>query len=272
MLEDYIKEIVKNEIAKNNLNKQYGKNSLPIYKVFGDHFNHFIFLTSSNDIRNLLYKLFEDKRSKNCLYFHFFKDDVAMCSISAHKAWNTKFGELVDELEIKSNRFIITKKTGGIDIEKQKLKQENEKLKHENKELKNLSCTIVVGNDGKLDSSFNQKLKSENEKLKKELLDSKNGLNGANHVIKNNKEWINQQDKKIKELEETIRCLKSDKEDLKYNLRRKSTQKIQLETKNKWLEDKFKRIYKTIEENYYQDGYYELLRIKNIILEILKES
>lgn len=157
MLEDYIKEIVKEEIEKDNLNKQRVKNSLPIYKVFGDHFNHFTFLTSSNDIRNLLYKLFEDKRSKNCLYFHFFKDDVAMCSISNHKAWNTKFGELVDELEIKSNRFIITKKTGGIDIEKQKLKQENEKLKKENEdanlELETIMNTVEI-------------LGKENEKLK----------------------------------------------------------------------------------------------------------
>lgn len=110
----------------------------------------------------------------------------------------------------------------------------------------------------------------ENEKLKKELLDSKNGLNGANYVIKNNKEWINQKDKKIKELEE-IRIFKNDKEVLQYNLRRVSTQKILLESKNKVLEDKFQRIYKTIKENYYEDGYYESLRIKNIILEIIKE-
>lgn len=73
-------------------------------------------------------------------------------------------------------------------LESEELKQENEKLKHENKQLKNLSCTIVVGNDGKLDSLFNQKLKTENEKLKKELRDSKNGLNGANDVIKNTKQ------------------------------------------------------------------------------------
>lgn len=44
-------------------------------------------------------------------------------------------------------------------------KQENEKLKKENKQLKNLSCSIVINNEGKLDSLFNQNLKQDNEKL-----------------------------------------------------------------------------------------------------------
>lgn len=34
MLEDYIKEIVKNEIAKDNLNKQYGKNGTSVYELY----------------------------------------------------------------------------------------------------------------------------------------------------------------------------------------------------------------------------------------------
>lgn len=87
-----------------------------------------------------------------------------------------------------------------------------------------------------------QELKQENEKLKKELRDSKNGLNGANHVIKNNKEWINSQDK--------LRLLKSDKEDLQYNLRRKSTQKIQLEAKNKYLEQENEKLKLKVDEYY----------------------
>ena len=213
MLEEYIKETVKNELAKQKLNGMYGKNKQVLKQ--------------------------ENEKLK-----HKIKQDS--------EAYSLELETIMIALEI--------------------TRTENEKLKKENEQLKNLSCTIVVGNDGKLDSLFNQKLKSENEKLKKELLDSKNGLNGANYVIKNNKEWINLQDKKIKQLEEEIRAFKSDKEDLQYNLRRKSTQKNQLETKNKCLEEKFKRIYKTIEENYYQDGYYELLRIKNIVVDILKES
>lgn len=65
-------------------------------------------------------------------------------------------------------------------LESEELKQEIEKLKQENEQLKNLSCTIVVGNDGKLDSLFNQKLKSENEKLKESIenLDGKLILKG----------------------------------------------------------------------------------------------
>ena len=40
-----------------------------------------------------------------------------------------------------------------------------------------------------------EELKQENEKLKKELLDSKNGLNGANDIIKNMK----QENQKLKD-------------------------------------------------------------------------
>lgn len=178
----------------------------------------------------------------------------------------------------------LIKKNEDLKKENDKLKESIENLegklilkgnllseqKEENVKLKELYSKEKLEKNKSLFNSYGEKYKIDS--LKKELLDSKNGLNGANHVIKNNKEWIKSQDKKIKELEEKIRCLKSDKEDLQYNLRRKSTQKIQLETKNKFFEDKILRIYKTIEENYYQDGYYELLRIKNIILEILKES
>lgn len=96
-----------------------------------------------------------------------------------------------------------------------------------------------------------RKLKYENEKLKKELLDSKNGLNGANNIIKNMK----QENIKLKE----------------ENAKSKPSSLGNIYEKQ-ILEDKLSRIYKTIEENYYQDGYYELLRIKNIIADILKES
>lgn len=206
---------------------------------------------------------------------------------------NKEIEELKEEnKQLKDYRALDFKASLYTGYKLEDLKQENEQLKKENEMLKNSYNFINNNTLPDLESKVTSKeriateinlvlnkekrkaeeLEQENEKLKKELLDSKNGLNGANYVIKNNKEWINSQDKKIKELEEEVRCLKSDKEDLQYNIRRKSTQKIQLETKNKCLEDKFKRIYKTIEENYYQDGYYELLRIKNIISEIIKES
>lgn len=244
---------------------------------------------------------------------------------------------------LKNHNNNINERNKYLKLEISQLRRENETLKQdseetkirynkiskENEQLKNLSCTIVVDNDGKLDSLFNQKLKSENEqlkeaienlegklilkgnllseqkqqnkqlkenikwfqndkyvllkqiseqkqeneKLRKELRDSKNGLNGANHVIKNNKEWINSQDKKIKELEEEIRCLKSDNEYLQYNLRRKSTQKIQLETKNKGLEEKLTKISNVVSLYNTNDiTFMSLMSTIDNIRNILKES
>lgn len=49
------------------------------------------------------------------------------------------------------------------------------------KELAKQKLNVVYGKN-------NQDLKQENEKLKKELRDSKNGLNGANDIIKNMKQ------------------------------------------------------------------------------------
>lgn len=75
------------------------------------------------------------------------------------KLSKNKILELKDLYEQEKNKNYKT-------LESEELKQEIEKLKKENEQLKNISCTIVVDNDGKLDSLFNQKLKLENEKLK----------------------------------------------------------------------------------------------------------
>lgn len=335
MFKKYIKETVKRELAKEKLNKQYGKS-----KTLVPHLNEVIHQQNSE-----LSKLYN--------------------TISSLKQENEKLEESIKNLggTVSSKDNLLNEKNKEIEELKEENKQlkdyraldfkaslqtgyKLESLKQENEQLKNLSCTIVVDNDGKLDSLFNkqlrkeneqlkeaienlegklilkgnllteqkeenkhlkntlklskntilelkdsyeqernknyktlesEELKQENEKLKKELLDSKNGLNGANHVIKNNKEWINSQDKKIKELEEEIRCLKSDKEDLQYNLRRRSTQKIQLETKNKVLEEKLYAIlnqvssYNTAKETG-DLSFFSLMCLINDIENILKES
>lgn len=178
----------------------------------------------------------------------------------------------------------------------QDLEQENEKLKNILNEIHEICASTwgmqlpyfevrsLLNKIRKIsENSLNDEnddiksMKQENKKLKKELLDSKNGLNCANHVIKNNKEWINKQDKKIKELEEEIRLFKSDKEDLQYNLRRVSIQKIQLKSKNKSLEENLTKIsnlltsYNTSKE---AGGltFFSLMCLINDIENILKES
>lgn len=241
MLKSYIKKIVKTELAKQKLNYIYG--SKITYDTNYDHLNELV--SHLNEV------IHQQNSELSKLY----------TTNSSLKQENEALKQDSEEVKMRYNK---------ISEENKELKNTLKGSKNTILELKELYSKEKLDKNRSLSNSYGKTY--EIEHLKKELRDSKNGLNGANNVIKNNKEWINSQDKKIKELEEKIRCLKSDKEDLQYNLRRKSTQKIQLETKNKCLEDKFLRIYKTIEENYYQDGYYELLRIKNIIVEILKES
>lgn len=161
------------------------------------------------------------------------------------------------ESRITSKERIAT----GINLMLNKEKRKTEELE---KELAKQKLNGMYGKN-------EQELKQENKKLKKELLDSKNGLNGANHVIKNNKEWINQQDKKIKELEEEIRFFKSDKEDLQYNLRRKSTKYVQLESKNKVLEEKLTKISSAINP-VRNASFYGLMCTIDTIRSIIKES
>lgn len=205
MLEEYIKEIVKSEISEQKLNDMYGKNIHELKQ--------------------------ENEKLKNILN-------------EIHEICVQTWGEQLPYFEVRRLLNVIrliseNGLNGANDITKN-TKQESEKLNGDKKVLKDTleksnNYAIFLGQE-------NEKLKQENEKLKKELLDSKNGLNGANHVIKNNKEWIGLQDKKIKELEEEIRLFKSDKEDLEYNLRRKSTQNIQLESKNRFLERENKKL------------------------------
>lgn len=125
----------------------------------------------------------------------------------------------------------------------------------ENRRIKSQLSNNVYFNMYQKQVEHTELLVKEKEKeiseLKKELLDSKNGLNGAKDIIKNMK----QENLKLKEENSKSKLLS-----------------IGNDYEKQVLENKLSRIYKTIEENYYQDGYYELLRIKNTIVEILKES
>lgn len=108
-----------------------------------------------------------------------------------------------DESEIKYREFLVNHKNQiiiGLKEENEDLKQENVQLKNtlkgsKNKilELKELYSKEKLDKNLFLSNSYGKT--HEIEKLKKELLDSKNGLNGANDIIKNMK----QENVKLKE-------------------------------------------------------------------------
>lgn len=118
------------------------------------------------------------------------------------------------ESRVTSKERIATEINLMLNKEKRKveeLEQENEKLKNSLKGAKNkileLSSKDFTTNDihivqledvnSKIETIGNmvEKLVNENKKLKKELRDSKNGLNGANDIIKNMK----QENEKLKQ-------------------------------------------------------------------------
>lgn len=137
-------------------------------------------------------------------------------------------------------------------------------LQRENKELKAKVAYLELNKEGieqKDDILFkqNEDLKEKIAYLRKKIL---NYEYGKNSIDREEKKDLMQE---IKELEQELKISNKARKQLRTELTRSNR-------KNKYLEDKFKRICKTIEQNYYQDGYYELLRIKNIIAEILKES
>lgn len=208
MLEDYIKKIVKEEIAKDNLNKQYGKNATAVYELYMKEQN----LNKENEslkiILNEIYAICDPTWGQKLPYRE-------IRSLLNRIRALSKTDDLIDEkekIESLSYRELMQ--------EIKKLKQENEKLKKENeileKSIKNLGSTVSLK-----DNLLNEKnkeieelndlyekeknknyktlesleLKQKNEKLRKELRDSKNGLNGANDVIKNMK----QENEKLKQ-------------------------------------------------------------------------
>lgn len=135
-------------------------------------------------------------------------------------------------------------------------------------------------------SEYVKSLEQEKELLKESIENLEGKL-----ILKGN--LLSEQKQQNEQLKEKIKWLKNDKDVLLKQVSQQYEEYEKLEQKNlklkeenaksklsslgndyekQILEDKLLRIYKTIEENYYQDGYYELLRIKNIIDEILKES
>lgn len=267
MLKSYIKKIVKSELAKEKLNKSYGKYK-PLVMYFNDtihrqnnelsklyNTNSYLKETIENlegklilkgnllsglkqeygklkqenekleeSIKNLggtlslkdnllneknkeieeLKALYEqEKLEKNKFLFNTYGEKYEIDSLKLEneelkeenkhlkntlKLSKNTILELKDSYEQEKNKNYKT-------LESEELKKEIEKLKKENEQLKNLSCTIVVDNDGKLDSLFNQKLKSENEKLigDKEIL--KDALSESNNYVT----YLEKENKKLNE-------------------------------------------------------------------------
>lgn len=172
MLKSYIKKIVKRELVIQKLNHIYGPKR--IYDTNID---------SSKELTSHLNEVIHQQNNELSKLYN---------TISSLKEENLKIKELYSKEKLEKNKLLFNGygENYEIDLLKQenvKLKKENEilkqdseetkirynKISEENKQLKNLSCTIVVGNDGKLDSLFNQKLKSENEKLQRKLREIK---------------------------------------------------------------------------------------------------
>lgn len=119
MLEDYIKKIVKEEIAKDNLNKQYGKNATSVYKLYMKEQN----LNKENEslkiILNEIYAICDQTRGQKLPY-------CEIRSLLNRIRALSKTDDLIDEKEkIESLSY------QELMQEIKKLKQENEKLKKE---------------------------------------------------------------------------------------------------------------------------------------------
>lgn len=163
-------------------------------------------------------------------------------------------------------------------LESEDLKQQNDKLKEEIEKSESETIRLTNLLNEKIDQL--QALKQENIHLNKRLdeysetlLESikiKDFLQDENETLKKENKILQKSydfiyNNELAELQSKVISKERIATELSLMLSKEKN-------KNKELEDKFQKIYKTIEENYYQDGYYELLRIKNIISEILKES
>lgn len=170
MLKRYIKDIVKAELTKQKLNNIYGSSRL---------YN----LNSVSD---------KERQELNE-------------EISILKNHNNNIIERNKHLKLKIYQ---------IRQENEILKQENEKLEksiknlggtlslkdnllnEKNKEIEELNYLYEKEKNKNYKTLESLELKQENEKLRKELRDSKNGLNGANDIIKNMK----QENQKLKNI------------------------------------------------------------------------
>lgn len=171
MLKRYIKDIVKTELTKQKLNHIYGSarsyNLNSVSDKERQQYNEEIsILKNHNDniIERNKYLQLQLSQEKNKY------DDLLKCIDESYKKQSERINELEQQLEDKSLengnlQFNSYSDKYEINI----LQNENEKLKQENEQLKNISCSIVIGNDGKLDSLFNKQLRKENEQLKESI-------------------------------------------------------------------------------------------------------
>lgn len=147
MLEDYIKEIVKNEIAKDNLNKHYGKNGTSVYDLYMKEKNLNkeneklkFYLKKSNDFAKFLEQ--ENQELKESL------EKQKQRQYETNEFWSQQ--KIADESEkLKQENIHLNKRLDeysktlleAIKI-KDFLQEENEKLKNENKKSKKKLCII----------------------------------------------------------------------------------------------------------------------------------
>lgn len=192
---------------------------------------------------------------------------------------NNLLNEKNKEIEqLKEYREIDFKASLRSGFQSEDLKQQNDKLKEEIEKSESETIRLTNLLNEKIDQL--QALKQENIHLNKRLdeysetllesikikdflQDENETLKKENKILQKSYDFISNNE--LAELQSKVISKERIATELSLMLSKEKN-------KNKELEDKFQRIYKTIEENYYQDGYYELLRIKNIISEILKES
>ena len=207
----------------------------------------------SNYKEKLVYEIKQKKEleEENNIYFNLYQKQVERTEILV-KEKDKEISELKYLYEQERNKNYKT-------LESEELKQEIEKLKKENEQLKNLSCTIVVGNDGKLDSLFNKQLRKENEQLKESIVNLEGKL-----ILKGN--LLSEQKKENEKL-------KGDKEVLEDALEESNNFVAYLEKETKKLNEKLDGIKYVIKKQGLSALTYEKLKDTFMLIErYIKES
>lgn len=210
MLKRYIKDIIKTELTKQKLNDIYGSarsyNLNSVSDKERQQLNEEISILKNhnNNIiernKSLRLKLSQEKNKY---------DELLKYADESYKKQSERINELEQQLEAKAlKNGNLQFNTYGDKYVINTLQNENEKLKKENKILQKsynfINDNTVIDLESKVRSKeriateINIMLNKEKQKvddLKKELCDSKNGLNGANDIIKNMK----QENEKLKD-------------------------------------------------------------------------
>lgn len=229
MLKRYIKDTVKTELTKQKLNAIYG--SARSYNLNS---------VSDKERQDLNEQISTLKNYHNNMVE---RNRYLKSEIDKLKRENEPLKQEIEQLKECREIDFKARLQSGFQLEELKqeneeLEQENEKLKKENEQLKNLSCSIVIDNDGKLDSLFNKQLRKENEQLKESIKNL-----GGTVSLKDN--LLNEKNKEIEQLKEANSDL----------------------TKNLFKIESVIAYYESIKPDYYV-----LLELVENIKNILKES